>query len=163
MTKGREIRHFDYVNHPYAPVRDAVTKDALGIFQSATRSASSRAKSVASALHVNIAGIEIATDIAISVTKVEQRAGGVKFPPTTAIQLQWEAAKNPGLFPFMNAELSIYPLTATETQLELAGHYVPPGGPLGAALDAVVGHRIAEASVHRFITDVAAYLREHLG
>ncbi len=29
-------------------------------------------------------------------------------------------------------------------------------------MNAIVGHRIAEASVHRFVTDVARYLREHL-
>ena len=68
----------------------------------------------------------------------------------------------PRLFPFMKAELSIYPLTATETQLDFLGSYEAPFGVLGGAVDAVVGHRIAEASVHRFIKDVAAYLRTEL-
>ena len=36
-------------------------------------------------------------------------------------------------------------------------------GPLGAALDAVVGHRIADASIHRFLADIAHYLRGTLG
>ncbi len=162
MSKGREIRYFDYVNHPYAPVSAALSTDALGVFQAATRSATSRAKSVASALHVQIAGVEVATDIAITVEGVEEKPAAAKTTPTTTIKLSWEAAKNPALFPFMNAELLIYPLTPTETQLEIAGHYVPPGGPLGKAIDAVVGHRIAEASVHSFITDVAGYLRQNL-
>jgi hypothetical protein len=26
-------------------------------------------------------------------------------------------------------------------------------------MDSIVGHRVAEVSVHRFVTDVAAYLR----
>ena len=56
----------------------------------------------------------------------------------------------------------IYPLTATETQLDVLGRYEPPMGVLGDAVDAVVGNRIAEASVHRFIADVATYLRTHL-
>jgi hypothetical protein len=76
--------------------------------------------------------------------------------------LEWEAAKMPRLFPFMKAELAIYPLTATETQLDLSGHYEPPLGLLGDAMNAIAGHRIAEASVHRFLTDVAAYLRKAL-
>jgi hypothetical protein len=62
----------------------------------------------------------------------------------------------------MSAELSIYPLTATETQLDFLGRYEPPLGAVGGAVDAVVGHRIAEASVHRFLSDVAAYLRRSL-
>lgn len=62
----------------------------------------------------------------------------------------------------MRAELSIYPLTATETQLDLSGLYEPPLGILGSAIDAMVGDRIAEASVHHFVSDVAAYLRATL-
>ena len=62
----------------------------------------------------------------------------------------------------MKAELSIYPLTPTETQLEFVGHYEPPLGIVGGALDATVGHRIAQASVDRLVTDVARYLREHV-
>ena len=69
----------------------------------------------------------------------------------------------PRLFPIMKADLSIYPLTATETQLDFKGVYEPPLGPLGEAVNAIVGHRIAEVSVHRFVSDVAGYLRKTLG
>ena len=69
----------------------------------------------------------------------------------------------PRLFPIMKADLSIYPLTATETQLDFKGVYEPPLGPLGKAVNAMVGHRIAEVSVHRFVSDVAEYLRKTLG
>jgi hypothetical protein len=67
------------------------------------------------------------------------------------------------MFPLMKAELAVYPLTATETQLDFAGSYEPPLGWLGSAVDAVVGYKIAEASVHRFVAQVAAYLRTTLG
>jgi hypothetical protein len=62
----------------------------------------------------------------------------------------------------MKAEFSIYSLTATETQLDFSGIYEPPLGALGSAMDIIVGHRVAEASVHRFVADVAAYLRTTL-
>ena len=68
----------------------------------------------------------------------------------------------PLLFPLMKADLSIYPITATETQLDFKGLYEPPLGPLGKAVNAMVGHRIAEVSVHRFVSDVAEYLRKTL-
>ena len=82
--------------------------------------------------------------------------------PATRLQLEWEAARMPRLFPIMKADLSIYPLTATETQLDFKGVYEPPLGPLGKAVNAMVGHRIAEVSVHRFVSDVAGYLRKTL-
>jgi hypothetical protein len=33
---------------------------------------------------------------------------------------------------------------------------------VGKAINAIVGYRIAEVSVHRFVGDVAAYLRQAL-
>jgi hypothetical protein len=159
VSKGHHIRCFDYVNHPYAQVRDALRKDALAAFSRATKGAASRAQSVASQLHVKIAGIEVGSDIAISVNKIEETPGDTMSSPVTRLQLKWEAAEAASLFPLMHAELSIYPLTATETQLDLSGHYDPPLGVLGSAVNAIVGHRIAEASVHRFVSEVANYLR----
>jgi hypothetical protein len=153
------IRVYDYVNRPYEVVRRRLSDDALGVFRNATKVAAQRANSLASELRVNIAGIEVGTDIAIKVRSIETIERTGRLPESTKIVLEWEAAKMPRLFPFMRAELLIYPLTATETQLDLAGNYDPPLGIIGGALDAAVGHRIAEASVHQFISDVAVYLR----
>ena len=162
MSKGSQIRSYDYVNHPYEQVRAALTKDAGAVFQAATKAAASRAHSIAAQLRVNIAGIEVATDIAISVKNIEEGAQGATSAPATRLQLEWEAAKSPRLFPFMRAELAFYPLTATETQLDFSGSYEPPLGAVGSAMNAIIGHRIAEVSVHRFVTEVAEYLRTAL-
>jgi hypothetical protein len=161
MSKGREIRCYDYVNHPYEQVRDALRQDALIVFQSATKAAASRAQSIAVGLHVDIGGIGITTDISIAVQSIEEKIDAMSTP-VTRLLLEWEAATMPRLFPLMKAKLSIYPLTATETQLDFSGLYEPPFGAVGKAMNAVVGHRIAEVSVHRFINDVAGYLRQAL-
>jgi hypothetical protein len=162
MSKGPEIRSFDYVNQPYEKVRDALSGDAAAVFRQATKAAASRAQSVAAALRVNVAGIEVGKEIAIAVHQVEEKAGGATSSPVTRIDLEWEASDSPGLFPVMKAELAIYPLTATETQLDFRGQYEPPLGWLGSAVNALAGHRIAEASVHRFVNEVAGFLRATL-
>ena len=54
MSKGPEIRCYDYVNHPYERVRDTLRQHALTVFQSATKAAAYRAQSVAAELHVDI-------------------------------------------------------------------------------------------------------------
>jgi hypothetical protein len=163
MSKGREIHSYDYVNHPYQQVRDALSKDAPAVFQSATKAAAARAQSVASELRLDLGGIAIQADIRVSVNHVEEKPPEGISGPETRLQLEWEAATMPRLFPFMRAELAIYPLTSTETQLDFQGVYEPPFGALGKAVNAVVGHRIAEASVHRFVSDVAEYLRQAVG
>lgn len=162
MSKGLEIRCYDYVNHPYEKVRDALSRNGLEVFQSATKAAASRAQSVASELHVEFAGVGIKADIKISVKRVDQKAVDATSAPATRMLLEWEAASNPSLFPLMKAELSIYRLTSTETQLDFCGQYEPPFGAVGKAMNAIAGHRIAEASVHRFIDEVAGYLRQTL-
>lgn len=162
MNKPLEIRFYDYVNQPYGRVRDALKKDALAVFQSATKAAASRAQSVASELHVEVGGIGVKTDITIAVKSVEEKAADAGSSPTTRLLLEWEAATMPRLFPLMHGELSIYPLTSTETQLDFSGVYEPPLGAVGKTMNAIVGHRIAEASVHRFVDDVAGYLRQVL-
>jgi hypothetical protein len=159
VSQRREIRSFDYVNHPYAAVREALLADAAGVFRGATRSASSRAESVAAALRVNVAGLEVTAEIALSIGEIQEASGAF---PVVRIPVYWEAARRPGLFPLMEAELSVYPLTPTETQLDFLGRYDPPLSVVGEAANALVGHRIAEASVHRFVADVAQYLREHV-
>lgn len=159
---SKTIRVYDYVNHPYEEVRKLLSDDASAVFRNATKVAALRARNVASELHVNIAGIEVGTDISISVKAIEYSKKKIMSPAKTTLQIEWEATKMPHFFPFMKAELSIYPLTSTETQLDLEGNYDPPLGLLGKAVDAVVGHRIAEASVHQFVEDISAYLRAEL-
>ena len=157
----REIRCYDYVNHPYERVRDALLHDAVAIFQSATKSAVSRAQSVATELRVDFGGIGIKADVKVCVENIEEKIDFIPSPASRLL-LEWEATTMPGLFPLMKAELCIYPLTPTETQLDFFGHYEPPFGMVGKAMNAIAGYRIAEVSVHRFLSDVAGYLRQTL-
>ena len=161
MSTGCEIRSYDYVNHPYERVRDALRQNTLEVFNSATKAGASRAQSVAAELHVDFGGIGVKTDISIFVRNIEEVVDA-SSTPTTRMLLEWEAATTPRLFPLMKGELSVYSLTSTETQLDFSGVYDPPFAAVGRTMNAIVGHRIAEASVHRFVSDVAGYLRQAL-
>ena len=162
MKEPLKVRSYDYVNRPYEHVRDALKKDALNVFQAATKAAASRAQTIASELHIDFGGIGVKTDITITVKGVEEKMAEAGLGPITRLLLEWEATSMPRLFPLMKGELSIYPLTSTETQLDFWGIYEPPFGAVGRTLNAMVGYRIAEVSVHRFVDDVADYLRHNL-
>lgn len=155
-----EIRCFDYVNHPYDQVCDALATHSNEIFHDATKSAETRAESVAAGLHVKIAGVEVGKEINIEVVSLVDVESNRKKHMT--INLEWKAASAPQLFPTMFAQLHVYPITSNETQLDLQGEYEPPFGILGKAVDAMIGHRIAEASVHHFLSEIAEYLRKNL-
>ena len=162
MSTGRQIRSYDYVNHPYDRVRDTLKQNALEVFQAATKAAASRAESVAAELHVDFAGVGVKADINIVVKGIEETQPDGIVSASTKLLLEWEAANLPRLFPLMQGELSVYPLTGTETQLDFSGTYEPPLGAVGKTMNAIAGHRIAEVSVHRFVSDVAGYLRQAL-
>jgi len=162
MTTGRNIRSYDYVNHPYDRVRDTLKQNSVAVFQSATKAAASRAESVAAELHVDFAGMGVKADIKILVKGIEEKVADATSSASTTLLLEWEAATLPRLFPLMRGELSVHPLTSTETQLDFSGIYEPPLGTVGKTMNAIIGHRIAEVSVHRFVSDVARYLRQVL-
>jgi hypothetical protein len=163
MSTPHRLHCYDYVNHPYAAVRDALCADPRGVFQRATTSAADRAQALAANLKVGVGALEIGTDVVIEVLGIDEREEGpAGRTRTTVIRLRWSAARAAALFPSMEAELLVYPLSRDETQIELDGRYTPPLGALGGALDSLVGHRVADASVHRFVTDVASLLRAEL-
>jgi len=162
MSKGRTIQCFDYVNHPYQRVRDLLTADAVPVFSRATKGASARADDLASELHVNVGAIDVGTDIEIAVHRIEDTRGVGKMSAGMRILFEWKARKSSRLFPLMRAELHVFPLTSTETQLAFTGRYDPPLGVVGKGLDAIMGNRIADASIHRFVGEVAQHLRTTL-
>ncbi len=161
MTKRHELRCFDYVNHPYDQVKEALSANALAIFERATHSAADRAREIGAELRVRFGAVEIAADIAIEVTQIAE-ARSPANQPAIRLDLTWKSKRRPGLFPELTGSLWAYALSSRETQLELIGSYDPPLGLLGDAIDAIALHRIAEESVRRFITDVASYLRAEL-
>jgi hypothetical protein len=161
MTKRHELRCYDYVNRPLGQVHDALRADALGIFSRATHSAATRARDLGAELRVRIGALEITTDVEIEVVEVL----GARSPddrPAMRLDLTWRSRRRPGLFPEMAGALWAYALGPRETQIEFIGSYDPPLGLLGEAIDAVAMHRIAEASVQRFVSDVASFLRAEL-
>ncbi|MDB4970209.1 MAG: hypothetical protein JWN44_5898 [Myxococcales bacterium] len=162
MSEPRQLHCYQYVNVPYEKVRDALTRDALGIFQRATASATSRARELVATLHVAVGALEVGADVKIDVRASKEKVSAFG-ERTTELEMKWTAANNAALFPAMEATLSLYALAAKETHIALHGRYRPPLGLVGGALDAVVGHRVAEASVLNFLQDVAARINRELG
>ncbi len=160
MSATREIHYFDYVNAGYARVRDALQANPIGVWRTATTTPGT--PGTAAELRVGRRGFEIGTEIAISVRNVEERPASARKPETTTFTFEWQAATLPRLFPFMHAVLRVYPVNPISTQLELVTWYDRPLGAIGAALDALIGHRIANVCVERFLSDVAGHLRSTL-
>jgi hypothetical protein len=162
MSQPRSLHCHEYLDRPYESVRERFHRDPTKLLQRATTSAAARARSLIATLHVQVAGIEIGVDVRVFVRRVRDQEAAPGVPAVTRLELSWEAVRMPALFPAMLAEVSARPLSATETQLQVDGSYWPPLGPVGSAIDATGGHRIAKATVHRFLVDLVEQMREEL-
>jgi hypothetical protein len=75
------------------------------------------------------------------------------------VGLRWEAAgATGGLFPVLDANISISPAGDDAARLALAGSYRPPLGRLGAGLDRAIMHRVAAATMRCLLQSVAEAL-----
>ena len=73
--------------------------------------------------------------------------------------LRWEAAGAAGgLFPVLDANITISPAGDGAARLTVAGSYRPPLGRLGAGLDRAIMHRVAAATMRCLLQDVAEAL-----
>jgi len=98
------------------------------------------------------AGRRIKRRIEVHVGPVQRFAYGV------TAQIHWKAARRSELYPELEGHLRLEPRQPSGSRLRLDGHYAPPGGKLGATVDRVLMHHIAEASVRDFLSRVRSQL-----
>jgi hypothetical protein len=78
------------------------------------------------------------------------------------LALRWEARGHGGrLFPVLDADLTLTPAGENTALLTLAGAFRPPLGNVGAELDRLLLHRVAEATIRNFLERVATALARH--
>jgi hypothetical protein len=71
--------------------------------------------------------------------------------------IRWEATGPGGaLFPALDADLKLTPAGEQATMLMVWGVYRPPLGGLGAGLDRVLLHRVAQATIRAFTHQIGA-------
>lgn len=87
---------------------------------------------------------------------VEVRFSELPARATSAtLILRWEAAgPGGGLFPILDADLTLARYGDSASLLALAGVYRPPLGAVGAALDRMVLRRVANATIQGFVDQI---------
>jgi hypothetical protein len=75
---------------------------------------------------------------------------------SATLPLRWQATgPSGGLFPALDANITLTPDGEESTMIRLDGAYRPPLGRLGARIDEVVLHQVAKSTIHSFITQIA--------
>lgn len=163
LNQPRTLCGYEQINRPFEEVARILRGQSSDLFRRATTSAMDRIVMRAPSLRVEMAGFKIAVETRVLVRRIRDAPALSDGVPSLSVELTWESLRAPRLFPHMLAELAATPLSATWTQLVLRGAYWTPMGRLGAAIDAAMGHRLAETAANQFLEDVTAQLRRELG
>jgi hypothetical protein len=83
----------------------------------------------------------------------------VQHDGAVSVGFRWQATgATAGLFPVLDADVTVGPAGQNHTRLALAGTYRAPLGRVGASLDRAILHLVATATVRTLLTDIAATL-----
>ena len=83
---------------------------------------------------------------------------------SAVLAVRWDASgPGGGLFPVLDADITLAPHGESATLLALTGAYRPPLGAIGAALDRVVLHRVATATVQGFVDRIGHAVADPAG
>ncbi|HEY1697606.1 MAG TPA: hypothetical protein VGG39_35840 [Polyangiaceae bacterium] len=115
------------------------------------------------ALRLDVTDTQAAAGMKPFARPTDETHDGGRLPPVTRLELGWDSVGGSSGFPAVRVELSAWPLSATETQLEIAAEYGPaPSGPGVDATDPVGHASLREASIRRFVAGVVEQLRAEL-
>jgi hypothetical protein len=155
----RTLHVYAYVEAPFDDVSHLLASDAVGVLQRATDESAEQASTLSRKLSVAVDGFQVSRDVRIELGEFEPRA-----VTRSVVPLRWRSEKGRLLFPELSAELEVAAIVFDPplTQLTVTGTYEPPMGLLGAGADKLLLHRLAEATLHRFVHEVADELRRCL-
>lgn len=156
----RPIRTYAYAKVAFDDAIALLAGDPERLLQDATEDADADADRVVGNLRTTIAGLDLERDVTVTLGEFDP----VEVLRST-VPIRWQATRGHVWFPTMDATLEITALSLhpPEVQVTLAGAYDPPLGSVGATIDALVAHRVAEATAHTFVNEVARRLEELVG
>jgi len=146
------IRYFVEIPRPAAAVQAEV-------LDSPERWAASSAEGAETAGQTLMADVGLGTKAHRLSRSVDLQFGEpIRFPSRAVLPMTWKASRLGGLFPQLDADIEVAPLGPARTQLAINGRYTVPLGSVGWAMDRVLLHRIAEATVKDFLDRAAQTL-----
>lgn len=138
-------RYFIELPFPFATVEQALLSAPQDWVPGLARDAESRGELL-------LAEVGFGSDGHRAQKRVEIEIGApYRFPSKTILPVTWRATGAAGLFPVFDADIEVAPLGARRTQLSISARYKPPLGAVGRAIDRVLMHRVAEATIKDFL------------
>lgn len=138
--------------HVFTGLRCPSNKAAALIQAYLREKSSSGALTATIELNVPVGDLKLEHDVVATVTP------NPGYPGYEILDIHWEP-RGGGPFPSFTGKLSLED-EGPFSRLNLDGDYRPPLGAAGAAFDAVVGHRIAEATGNDLLEHLRDFIEE---
>ena len=139
------VRYFVELSLPVAAVERALVDSQPEWLSAMAGQAQARGDELLGQVGVGPLGPRLGRRVAI------QLGEPVQFPSMVSLPLTWEPVGLEGVLPRLDATLELGSLGADRTQLAISARYRPPLGVVGQAMDRVLLHRVAEATLKDFL------------
>ena len=148
------VRYYIELSLPVAKVEQALVGSPAGWLSAVAGEAHARGDGLLGDVGVGPLGARVRRQVRI------QLGEPVRFPSMTSLPLTWEPVGLEGVLPRLDANLELGSLGGDRTQLAISARYRPPLGVVGRAVDRVLLHRVAEATVKDFLDRVGAAITD---
>jgi hypothetical protein len=149
------IRYYIELSLPVATVEQALVNSLAGWLSAMAGEAQARGDGLLGEVGVGPLGAQLRRQVRIRLGEP------VQFPSMTSLPLTWEPVGLEGVLPHLDANLELGSLGEDRTQLAISARYRPPLGVVGRAVDRVLLHRVAEATLKDFLDRLGQAITNH--
>jgi hypothetical protein len=141
------VQLYNAVGVPFTVVRRFMADQSLPALDAPRRIGVDWLREGDTHLDVDLAGLHLVKDVCFRVTDFTDVPGPL---PMGRVKLSWEPVEHEDVYPVVTADLEIEPIDERRTMVSLLASYHPPLGRIGAVVDRVAMHRVAESALRRF-------------
>ena len=158
------VQLYRAIGVPFAAVERVLLERSVPALDAPRRIGAVGLYDAETSLDLDVAGVHLVKEVCFRVDEYKSLPGTV---PLGRIQLSWEPLDHSDIYPTVRADLEIEPIDDRRTMVSLLASYEPPLGRIGAVVDRVAMHRVAESALRRFfeglIAEVGTNARAELG
>lgn len=156
----RDVFHFKTVEVPYEVARRFMRDDPTRIFTPTLDGGAGDCDHIAGSLEIDVDGIVMGADVTLEIGEFEEIVTPL---PLAKRRIGWHASEHESMFPILVGELEAFPFDVGRTQVTFTCHYRPPLSAVGAIVDTVYLHRIAEECLEKFFARLVDSLIDAAG
>jgi len=150
------VQLYNAVGIPFAEVRRLLTERSVPALDAPRRIGIPWLEEGGAHMDLDVAGVHLVKEVCFRVADYVPVSGAL---PMGRIQLSWEPLDHEDIYPTVSADLEIEPIDDRRTMVSLLASYKPPLGRIGAVVDRVAMHRLAESALRRFFEGLIAEIR----